>query len=160
MFLWFIGTATVAVLFVFRDDRFDFRVLALGAVVPDLVDVWSGGAWVFHSVLGSVAVLAVVMATARRGSLTRRRWLALPIGMFFHLVFDGAFNNTKVFWWPFAGFGFNGSPIPSFDRPVLSVIFEIVGALLIAWVWRENSLSTPSVRREFLRTGHLRLIER
>ena len=89
MFLWFIGTATVAVLFVFRDDRFDFRVLALGAVVPDLVDVWSGGAWVFHSVLGSVAVLAVVMATARRGSLARRRWLALPIGMFFHLVFDG-----------------------------------------------------------------------
>ena len=80
--------------------------------------------------------------------------------MFFHLVFDGAFNNTKVFWWPFAGFSFNGSPIPSFDRPVLSAIFEIVGALLIAWVWRENSLSTPSVRREFLRTGHLRLIER
>lgn len=160
MFLWFIGTATVAVLFVFRDDRFDFRVLALGAVVPDLVDVWSGGAWVFHSVLGSVAVLAVVMATARRGSLARRRWLALPIGMFFHLVFDGAFNNTKVFWWPFAGISFNGSPIPSFDRPVLSVIFEIVGALLIAWVWRENSLSAPSVRREFLRTGHLRLIER
>ena len=160
MFLWFFGTATVAVLFVFRDDRFDFRVLALGSVAPDIIDVWSGGAWVFHSVLGSVVVLGVVMATARRGSLTRRRWLALPIGMLFHLVFDGAFNNTKVFWWPFAGIGFDGAPIPSFDRPILSLIFEIIGALLIAWVWRENSLSTPSVRREFMRTGHLRLIER
>ena len=160
MFLWFIGTAIISVLFVFRDERFDYRVLALGALLPDLIDIFSGGAWVFHSVLGSVLALALVMAFARRGTAARRMSLAIPIGMFMHLVFDGAFNNTKVFWWPFAGFSFNGSPIPSFDRPVLSVIFEIVGALLIAWVWRENSLSTPSVRREFLRTGHLRLIER
>ena len=160
MLLWFIGTAFISVLFVFRDDRFDYRVLALGALLPDVIDIFTGGAWVFHSVLGSVLALALVMAFARRGTAARRMSLAIPIGMFMHLVFDGAFNNTKVFWWPFAGFSFKGSPIPSFDRPVLSVIFEIVGALLIAWVWRENSLSTPSVRREFLRTGHLRLIER
>jgi hypothetical protein len=72
MFLWFIGTATVAVLFVFRDDRFDFRVLALGAVVPDLVDVWSGGAWVFHSVLGSVAVAGSTNRYVLSSCLRRR----------------------------------------------------------------------------------------
>ncbi|MSZ60686.1 MAG: hypothetical protein F2650_04905, partial [Actinobacteria bacterium] len=104
MFLWFIGTAIIAVLFVFRDDRFDYRVLALGAVLPDLIDVFTGGAWVFHSVLGSVLSLVLVMVFARRGTAARRMSLAIPIGMFMHLVFDGAFNNTKVFWWPFAGF--------------------------------------------------------
>ena len=84
MFFWFLGTSFVAVWFVFRDDRFDYRVLALGVVLPDIVDSVTGGVWVMHSVVASVVVLAGVMAIARRGSLRRRRWLALPIGMLLH----------------------------------------------------------------------------
>ena len=160
MFLWFIGTATIAVLFIFRDDRFDYRYLALGAVLPDVIDGVTGGAWIFHSVLGSVAALGLVMATARRGTARRRRGLAIPIGMFMHLVFDGAFNNTKVFWWPFAGFNFGGSPIPSFDRLVLDVIFELAGAAMLWWIWRENNLELPERRAEFFRTGRLVLKDR
>jgi hypothetical protein len=160
MFLWFIGTATIAVLFIFRDDRFDYRFLALGAVLPDVVDGVTGGAWVFHSVLGSVAALGLVMAVARRGTARRRQGLAIPIGMFMHLVFDGAFNNTKVFWWPFAGLDFGGSPIPSFDRIALDVVFEIAGAAMLWWVWRENNLSVPANRQSFLRTGRLVLKDR
>ena len=155
MFLWFIGTAIISVLFVFRDDRFDYRVLALGALLPDVIDVFTGGAWVFHSVLGSVLALALVMAFARRGTAARRMSLAIPIGMFMHLVFDGAFNNTKVFWWPFAGFNFGGASIPSFDRIGLDVILEIAGAAMLTWVWRTNNLSSPRARQEFLRTGRL-----
>ena len=160
MFLWFIGTATIAVLFIFRDDRFDYRYLALGAVLPDVIDGVTGGAWIFHSVLGSVVALGLVMATARRGTARRRRGLAIPIGMFMHLVFDGAFNNTKVFWWPFAGFNFGGSPIPSFDRLVLDVIFELAGAAMLWWIWRENNLELPERRAEFFRTGRLVLKDR
>ena len=160
MFLWFIGTATIAVLFIFRDDRFDYRFLALGAVLPDVVDGVTGGAWVFHSVLGSVAALGLVMAVARRGTARRRQGLAIPIGMFMHLVFDGAFNNTKVFWWPFAGLNFGGSLIPSFDRLVLDVVFEIAGAAMLWWIWRENNLSVPANRQSFLRTGRLVLKDR
>lgn len=160
MFLWFIGTATIAVLFIFRDDRFDYRFLALGAILPDVIDGVTGGAWVFHSVLGSVAALVLVMAVARRGTARRRLGLAIPIGMFMHLVFDGAFNNTKVFWWPFAGFNFGGAPIPSFDRLALDVVFEIAGAAMLWWIWRENNLSVPSNRERFLRTGRLILKDR
>ena len=155
MFLWFIGTAIISVLFVFRDDRFDYRVLALGAVLPDLIDVFSGGAWVFHSVLGSVLALTLVMAFAHRGTAARRMSLAIPIGMFMHLVFDGAFNNTKVFWWPFAGLNFGGAAIPSFDRLALNVVLEIAGAAMLMWVWRTNNLSSPRARQEFVRTGRL-----
>jgi hypothetical protein len=81
--------------------------------------------------------------------------LAIPIGMFMHLVFDGAFNNTKVFWWPFAGFDFGGAAIPSFDRLGLDVILEIAGAAMLLWVWRTNNLSSPRARQEFFRTGRL-----
>ncbi|MEI8398927.1 MAG: hypothetical protein ACOYKG_00780 [Ilumatobacteraceae bacterium] len=155
MFLWFIGTAIISVLFVFRDDRFDYRVLALGALLPDLIDVLTGGAWVFHSVLGSVIALGLVMTFARRGTAARRMSLAIPIGMFMHLVFDGAFNNTKVFWWPFAGFNFGGASIPSFDRIALDVLLEIAGAAMLMWVWRTNNLSDPDARHAFFRTGRL-----
>jgi len=156
MFLWFLGTAAIAVWFVFRDDRFDYRVLAFGAVLPDIVDGVTGGDWVMHSVVSSVVLLAGVMAIARRGSVRRRRWLALPIGTFFHLVFDGAFNNTRLFWWPFGGLSFHNTNIPSFDRLGLDVVLEIAGALMLVWMWRTNNLSNESTRAEFVRTGHLR----
>ena len=45
VFCWFIGTAIVTVWAVFRDPRFDYRLLVVGAVVP-LVDGFTGGAWV------------------------------------------------------------------------------------------------------------------
>lgn len=155
MFFWFLGTSFVAVWFVFRDDRFDYRVLALGALLPDIIDVLTGGVWVMHSVVSSVAVLALVMAIARRGSLRRRRWLALPIGMLLHLVFDGAFNNTNSFWWPFAGFGFPDEAVPSLNRMPLNIALELIGVALLAWMWRINQLSRPENRTRFISTGRL-----
>lgn len=155
MFLWFLGTSALTVWFVFRDDKFDYRVLALGALAPDVVDVVTGGAWVMHSVVASIALLTLVMALARRGTVARRRWLALPIGTFLHLVFDGAFNNTRLFWWPFAGLDFGGANLPSMDRVGIDVILEIAGALMLVWMWRINGLGNAARRAEFLRTGRL-----
>ena len=155
MFFWFLGTSFVAVWFVFRDDRFDYRVLALGALLPDIVDGVTGGVWVLHSVVASVAVLAVVMGVARRGSLRRRRWLALPIGMLMHLVFDGAFNNTEAFWWPFAGLDFVQESLPSMNRMPLNIVLEIVGLALLGWMWKINQMSRPENRARFVSSGRL-----
>lgn len=155
MFFWFLGTAALAVWFVFRDDRFDYRVLALGALLPDIVDGVTGGAWIMHSVIASVGLLTAVMVIARRGSVRRRRWLALPIGTFFHLVFDGAFNNTKIFWWPFAGLDVWTASLPSVDRMPLNIVLELAGIAMLAWLWRVNKLSNPQQRQRFFRTGHL-----
>lgn len=155
MFLWFLGTSAIAVWFVFRDDRFDYRVLWLGVLLPDVIDIMSGGAWVMHSVVASVSALTLVMATARRGTERRRRWLALPIGMFLHLVFDGAFNNTTVFWWPFTGGSFGGASVPSLDRLPLDIILEVVGAVMLVWLWRVNGLTDRGARERFMRSGRL-----
>ncbi len=155
MLLWFIGTSFIAVWFVFRDDQFDYRVLALGAVIPDVIDGLARQSWVMHSVLSPIVVLVAVMAIARRGSVRRRRWLALPIGMFLHLVFDGAFNNTKNFWWPLTGISFADKPLPSFDRWGLNLILEFAGAAMLLWTWKTNNMSSPAARERFLRTGQL-----
>ena len=38
MLLWFLGTALLSVFFVFTDPRFDYRLLLVGSVLPDLID--------------------------------------------------------------------------------------------------------------------------
>ncbi len=155
MFFWFLGTAVVAVWFVFRDERFDYRTLMIGAVLPDIIDIPTGGVWVFHSVTASVLALTLVMGIWRRGSSRRRSLLGVPIGMFFHLVFDGAFANTASFWWPFTGLTMDSANVPSIDRGPLNVVLEIVGVALLTWVWRRAGLSLPVNRQLFLSSGVL-----
>lgn len=155
MFFWFLGTAVVAVWFVFRDEKFDYRTLMIGALLPDFIDIPTGGVWVFHSVTASVVVLAVVMAMWRRGSLRRRSLLGVPIGMFFHLVFDGAFANTESFWWPFTGITMDSARVPSIDRGPFNVLLEAAGLAMLAWVWRRAALARPEHRRVFLSSGVL-----
>ena len=73
MLLWFVATAVLTVHTVFRDPRFDHRWLIVGVLLPDVVDVWFGGARVLHSVTGAVIVLTVVMlATIGRRPLRKR----------------------------------------------------------------------------------------
>lgn len=155
MILWFVGTAVLSVWFVFRDVRFDHRLLILGVLLPDLVDLPWGGARVLHSVVGSVTILLVVMlATAGRKPI-RRRLLAIPIGTFVHLIFDGAFGSTKVFWWPVTGWSFTDASLPVVERGWINLALEVVGLVLCAHAWKRFGLSDRERRREFVRSGTL-----
>jgi hypothetical protein len=81
--------------------------------------------------------------------------LGLPIGMILHLVFDGAWNNTEVFWWPFFGLGFDDSGLPITERGWWSLVLETVGIAICVWLWRHNGLGSAARRSEFLRDGQL-----
>ena len=153
--LWFIATSVLAVRFVFRDPRFDYRLLIVGALVPDLVDVWFGGARLFHTLVFSVALMVGIMAFTRRGSARRRRVLPLAIGTFLHLVFDGAFANTKVFWWPFGGTSFDGARLPVAERGWINLVFELLGLVGIIWLMRVNGLDDRARRARFMAEGEL-----
>ncbi len=154
MVFWFVGTAVVAVGLIFRDPRFDYRLLIVGSLVP-LADGLFGGARALHSITVSVALLALLMlATAGRRPI-RRTLLGLPIGMFLHLVFDAAWNDTETFWWPFTGLAVDGAEFPVAARGWWSVGLEIVGVGLCAWLWRRNGLGDRARRRAFARQGHL-----
>jgi len=154
MVLWFLGTSVTAVWFVFHDAGFDYRLVMIGSLLPDAVDVWFGGARAFHSVTVAVVLLVAVMAVTVGRRPLRRRLLALAIGVFLHLVFDGAWSDTTTFWWPFTG-GFGDRRLPSLERGPLSLGLEVAGALLLFWWWRRFGLADRGRRSVFLRSGHL-----
>jgi hypothetical protein len=153
--LWFVGAGVLAVWNVFHDARFDNRLLIVGLLLPDLVDAVWGGARGLHSITGSVALLVGIMLATYGRRPIRRRLLAVPIGTFLHLVFDGAFNNTKVFWWPFTGASFDNARLPIAERGMVNVALEIVGVVLCVYAWRIFGLGQPERRRTFIRTGSL-----
>lgn len=156
MFFWFIATAVWSVWFVFRDPKFDYRLVAIAALVPDLIDGVRGAVGPMHSVVTSIAVLfAIMIATAGRKP-SRQRLLAIPIGMFIHLIFDGAFSNAKTFWWPLSGFSLSDDRLPSIERGLLNLPLEIVGIVGCLIAWRYFSLADKSRRADFLKTGSLR----
>jgi hypothetical protein len=154
--LWFLGGAFVIVWLVFRDPAFDYRLLLIGVLAPDVVDALLGGAGLMHSLLFSVALLAgVMLATIGRRTL-RRRLIALPIGTMLHVLLDGAFTDPEVFWWPFSGWTLAGdAPLPSAERGLWNVPLEIAGLAMLAWAWRRFGMSDAERRRLFVRTGHL-----
>jgi len=155
MLLWFLGSAMLTVWFVFTDPRFDYRLLLLGAILPDLIDLPEGHAKWAHSLTVAVGVLAAVMLVTAGRKPVRRLLLGLPIGMLLHLVFDGAFASTKVFWWPFSG-SWGSVRVPSIDRPwALAVLLELAGAAMLWWAWRRFGLDDRERRRTFLHHGTL-----
>jgi hypothetical protein len=154
MFLWFIGTAVISVWYVFRDPRFDYRLLAVGAILPDVIDLPARQARWAHSLTVAVAGLVAVMLVTSGRRAIRRLLLALPIGMLLHLVWDGAFASTHVFWWPFAG-SWGNVRVPSLQRGWFDAALEVVGALLLAWIWRRCELSDPARRDALVRHGVL-----
>ncbi len=155
MIFWPAGVALGLVWLVFRDPAFDYRMLVVGALLPDLVDARFGGARVGHTLVGAVIVLTAVMVATRGHRHVRRSLLAVPIGMFAHLVADGMWARTETFWWPFFGRPLTGR-LPALDHgPAVLVIEELLGALVVAWCWHRFRLSDAAVRRKFLRTGHL-----
>jgi hypothetical protein len=157
MILWSIGTAVLSIWFIFGDPRFDYRFLIIGAVAPLGIDVWSGGAWVMHSIIMSVVLMAVVMfGTIGKRSL-RRSLLGLPLGTFLYLVFSGAWADGSVFWWPFGGWSPEWGALPMMERGWWNLPLEIAGAVMLLWIARITELARPSQRREFLQTGQLRL---
>ncbi len=154
MFFWFVGPSVLIVWAVFASPAADYRLVALGSVLP-LVELPFGHPRLLHSVTGAVVVLAAVMLGARGRRLVQRQLLGLPIGMFLHLVLDGAWTDDHAFWWPFFGTSWSASALPEQGRGGLSVLLELVGLATCWWGYRRFRLSEPERRAAFLRTGRV-----
>jgi hypothetical protein len=125
MLFWFIGTSVASVWSVFRDPKFAYRWVIVGALIP------------VFSVVTVVGFLVAVMLLTIGKKAVRKNFLALTIGLFMHLVFDGAFLSTKMFWWPLAGLSLDGYAIPLIERGFLNIPFEIVGVGLMLWTKKQ-----------------------
>ena len=154
MLLWFAGMSFVAVWLIFRSPAVDYRLVVIGSLLP-LVELPIGEPRVLHSLTGSVALLALAMVVTPRQRLVQRRLVAVPIGVFLHLVLDGAWADTRAFWWPFSGFGWSHEALPELGRGGFDVVLEIAGAVALWWCWQRFRLAEPERRAMFLRTGQL-----
>lgn len=148
--------SVIMVAVVFRSAGLDYRTVILGSLLP-LGEGLLGGPRALHSVVGAVAVLTVVMLGTRRRRLLRRSLLGLPIGLMCHLVLDGSFTSTEVFWWPVTGFGFAPGQIPEVGHLWASLALELVGIAIGVWAWGQVGLSDAGARARFLDQGRLDL---
>lgn len=154
MLLWFAGCSLAAAWIVFQSPALDHRLVVVGSLVP-LLEAVLGGPRALHSVSGPVLVLVVVMLATRGRRLLRRRLLGIPIGLFLHLVLDGAWTDTRAFWWPFAGRSFVAGPLPELHRGALGLAMEVVGAGALWWCWSRFGLADADRRRRFLHEGRV-----
>jgi hypothetical protein len=154
MLLWFLGTALWTVFYVFTDPRFDYRLLLVGSLAPDIIEVPFGQARWAHSLTVAVGALVLVMLLTSGRKPIRRLLLGLPIGMLLHLVWDGAFASTKVFWWPFSG-SWGDVQVPSLERGWLNVPMEIAGGLMLWWAWVRFGLAEGNRRADLRQHGLL-----
>ena len=160
MFVWFAAVSITVVALVFGSPDLDYRLVMLGSVLP-LVEGAFGGRWLLHSVAFNAVLLFAVMAVAHGRRPTQRRWLALPIGTFCHLVLDGTWADTGVFWWPFTGLDALGTgAVSEFERLPGVLLLEGAGLMVGVWAWRRFSLSDRSVRRTLLTEGRLSALGR
>lgn len=155
MFFWFVAFSVLVVLAVFDSPAMDYRTVIIGAVLP-VVEVVVGRPFVLHTLVGSVATLAVVVLATRGRRLAARRLVGLPIGLFLHLVADGTWSRADLFWWPFLGIDALGdAAVPERSHVGVSLVLEVVGIVLFAALVRRERLTDPVARARFLRTGRL-----
>lgn len=157
MLLWFIGLGPLVVWTVFRSPALDLRVIMVGSLLP-LLDGLFGGPRVLHSLTGAVVALVAVMLATRHRRLLRRVLLGIPIGLFIHLLLDGAWADTDTFWWPFTGWSFEGDQLPELARGGWTLVMEVVGAVALWFGYRTFGLADPARRERFVRTGRVDVV--
>jgi hypothetical protein len=155
MVLWFAVVAPILVAEVFRSPMVDYRLVALGALLP-LSEVAVGGPRLLHTLVGAVGALVVVMAVTTGRRLVRRRLLGVPIGLFLHLVLDATWTDQRSFWWPLFGWTFERDTLPELGRPLaVGLALEVLAVAAGVWAWRRYGLDDPRNRQRLVRTGHL-----
>lgn len=154
MLLWYVGMSVLLVANVFRSTGIDYRLVAVGALAPLVIDLGFGHQSYGHTLLFAVVMLALVMlGTIGRPRLVRRRLLCVPIGVFFGIVLSGAWTGGDVLWWPLGDSLGHEALLPVWWVVVLE---ELAGLVAIWWVVGQFDLYLPEPREEFFRTGRLR----
>jgi membrane-bound metal-dependent hydrolase YbcI (DUF457 family) len=167
---WDIGMAVLVFRVVYRDPKVDLRLLALGAVLPNLIDkpltllfpdTFPAGRTVAHTLVVSAAVMTVVLLTTRRGR-RRRAFMAVAIGMLLHLALDAIWTEPEVLFWPVLGAEFQpdagGGGWPSVVASLLTPwnwLLELVGLVYLIVLYRAAGLADPIARSALIRSGRL-----
>lgn len=164
MILWHVGITLLIVRYVFRDPSMDLRWVALGSILPDLIDKPIGSVLFHqtfqahriygHTLLFPVVSLVAVMALTRRGTPVRKALIGVVLGVFVHLILDGVWVSPDTFLWPLFGFGFPkvaGSDFPTLISAMVTSpwvwLGEALGAAYLVYLWRRHLSARGELRR-------------
>ncbi len=155
MIFWFVIVAPVIVAEIFRSPMIDYRMVALGSLLP-IADLLIGQAGVLHTLVGAVGSLALVMvATIGRRRLLRRKLLGIPIGLMLHLVIDFVWLNDRLLLWPAFG-SLEGQAVPVAERSMsLNLGLELIAVGVGVWAYRRYELDQPENMARLRATGQL-----
>jgi hypothetical protein len=170
MLFWHLGATLWLFRWIFRDPKVDVRFLFLGAIIPDVVDLFWGSVIVadlatgelwFHSLVIASAYMSLVLVTTRRGR-RRRAYMALAVGWMFHLVLDGLWTTPEVLFWPFFGWDLPTGAGPfwdlAWDRAISDPwrwVQETVGVAYLTWLWFATGLNRHDRRSQVFSSGRL-----
>jgi hypothetical protein len=170
VFFWHVGATTAFVRYAFRDEAMDLRYLALGAILPDLIDLpiavamwpsWEAPRLVGHSLLFGSLIMVVVLIATSRGT-RRKQWILLSVGALMHLALDAMWADPNTLWWPFLGWEFTTTGIATFSEYVSSVLSdpwmwagEAAGLAYLVFLWRSSGLDDADARKKLLSTGQV-----
>lgn len=169
MLFWHLGGTIAIARYAFRDERMDLRFLALGALLPDLIDkpiayfvferyhatrLWG------HTLLFASLLMVAVLLLTRRGR-PRRRWMAVTVGVLIHLILDFSWAAPETLVWPFLGWDFTTVPADEggYITAVLSDpwrwVQELAGLAYLVVLGRRADLGSAEQRTRLLRTGQI-----
>ena len=146
MILWHVGGAIFLFRWIFRDPKVDLRLLALGAVAPDIIDIVPGlilgeptrQRWGHALVTPTVVAIAILLST-RRGR-HRRHLMTVVVAWMFHLLLDGVWVRQETFLWPFFGIDFapwpGGGVIARASSDPWRWVKELLGLGYLVTLWR------------------------
>jgi inner membrane protein len=170
MLLWHLGCAALIVYVTLGRRRIDYRMILIGAVLPDIIDGLLGlfwfegpaGRWIAHSLLAAIVVTVAIIVGF--GGERRQRLFGIGVGWLLHLVADGMWRAPQTFLWPAFGGEFSTSPREPyswdlFTDPLAHLSTwggELIGLGILVWFWVAFRLGENGRLRLFGQDGYLR----
>ncbi len=157
-----------------RLARLDYRLLAICALLPDLIDKplavlifteSQSSQSIAHSLLFHAALLVIALLWWQP---------ALPYVLAFnaHIVLDRMWNHTESFWWPVFGWDVLWTFKPmNTPEAMLNVyldiitrypqvwVFEIIGVIVLVWFIRRHRLYCWNSLKQFILTGRVNVLQ-
>jgi inner membrane protein len=169
---WHLGITAAIVFVTLGRRRIDYRVVLLGAILPDLLDKPVGRIFfqdtfessrIFGHTFAFVLLSMLVVQLFLRGN-TARRWFILPIAVLIHLALDAMWDQPVTLFWPLFGTEFPRDPVGDywlevllrpFEHP-LEALKEVAGLLALVYLARAFDLFQRDRLKAFVRTGALK----
>lgn len=156
MIFFHVGGAIALFRWIYRDPAAELAFLAIGAVLPDLIDLPIGtllfadrfgtGELFAHALAFPAGLGLATLVFTRRG-IWRRRFMLIVIGTLMHLLLDGMWTSTETFFWPLAGFDLPAQSGPYWPKAWERAwsdpwrwLLELAGASYLIALWRRPSL--------------------